>query len=215
MDLTNSSLRTSYSYSQFSPSRVCLNYRHFLINLSKTPAILSLIYQGRIASILRLLTNHTYSRLLFSATDLLSQSFLAKARLFLTNHPYSRLLFSATDCCFQLPFPILSAHELANKTEKKVPKPPPARKSNNSQTLGSPIKVKFNLMHVARVLVNFCLPFQGFHRDPGLECDDPHSNQISLVPHQAMLALLLHQSEFHLAPPPAFARENEHAMQNN
>ena len=101
MDLTNSSLRTSYSYSQFSPSRVCLNYRHFLINLSKTPAILSLIYQGRIASILRQLPNNTYSRLLFSATDLLCQSFLAKTRLFLTNHPYSRLLFSATDLLCQ------------------------------------------------------------------------------------------------------------------
>ena len=101
MDLTNSSLRTSYSYSQFSPSRVCLNYRHFLINISKTPAILSLIYQGRIASILRQFPNHTYSRLLFSTTDLLSQSFLAKTRLFLTNHPYSRLLFSATDLLCQ------------------------------------------------------------------------------------------------------------------
>ena len=165
MDLTNSSLRTSYSYSQFSPSRVCLNYRHFLINLSKTPAILSLIYQGRIASILRQLPNNTYSRLLFSTTDLLCQSFLAKTRLFLTNHPYSRLLFSAIDCCSQRPLLILSAHELANKTEKKVPKPTPARKDNNSQTLGSPIKVKLNLMHVAGALVNFCLLIQEFHRD--------------------------------------------------
>ena len=73
------------------------------------------------------------------------------------------------------PVGVLSAHELANKTEKKVPKPSPARKGNNSQTLVSPIKVKFNLMHVARSFVNFCLEFQEFHFCKGLDCNDPRS----------------------------------------